>query len=283
LDRWILTRLHLLIQTVTSSLDKYEITDAGRQIDKFIQDLSQWYIRRSRERIKSGQSQETIHILRLVLLTLSKLLAPFTPFTAEDIYKTLRGEKESVHLDDWPRPNKKYIDQILLSEMNTTRELIELAHALRFLKNIKVRQPLQTLELRLSKKFTNKELLEVIAEELNVKEVKIVTKLSKGKNWVSKDNTAALNIEITSELKEEGTLRELIRQINALRKEQDLTIKDKVDLIYDTESPYLDRIIQKHQSKLAKSVIAKAIRKSKITGSASQFKIGDSSIRLKLQ
>ncbi|MBI4999254.1 isoleucine--tRNA ligase, partial [Candidatus Gottesmanbacteria bacterium] len=162
LDKWILSRLHQLIKTVTDSLDKYDAQTASLAIEKLVEDLSLWYVRRSRDRVgptalNGGDKNSCYTTLREVLVTLSKLLAPFSPFLAEEIFKNLTGE-ESVHLSDWPQiPRFKAIQPPgltgltpweMIEEMEIVRKICELGHAVRKQAKIKVRQPLAKIKIK---------------------------------------------------------------------------------------------------------------------------------------
>ena len=214
LDKWIISKLNGLIREVTQKIDKYDITTAARAIENFtVNDLSLWYIRRSRKRFVEAQST-----LSFVLLTLAKLTAPFIPFLSEKIYRDLIevGPQSSVHLADWPKSDKKLIDKKLEDEMVRAREIVSLGLAERAKAGIKVRQPLQGLQV---KDKISKELLELIKEEINVKEIVFGKDLK-------------LNTEITSDLKEEGIAREVIRQIQEMRKKAGLRPRDRISIHY---------------------------------------------------
>ena len=146
-----LARLSELTQEVTSALDAFELDKASRPFNDFIDDLSTWYLRRSRDRLKEGsdsEKKEALHTLSFVLRETAKLLAPFMPFLAEDIWQKMKneGEPESVHLLTWPE-EKGTIDETLLSDMKLTRSIVTDALELRSKENIKVRQPLQSLTI----------------------------------------------------------------------------------------------------------------------------------------
>ncbi|MFH0987733.1 MAG: class I tRNA ligase family protein, partial [Patescibacteria group bacterium] len=214
LDRWIVSRLNGLVAETTKKLDGYDITGAGRAIEDFtVNDLSLWYIRRSRKRF--GEAQGT---LSFVLLTLSKLTAPFIPFLSEEIFRKMKEAKplSSVHLADWPKADLKLINKKLEQEMEKARGIVALALSERAKSGIKVRQPLQKLEIT---EKISKELLGLIKDEVNVKEVVL------GK-------TLKLDTEITPALKEEGLLREIIRQIQEMRKKAGLKTQDKISVWY---------------------------------------------------
>src|SRR3989344_4390837 len=178
LDRWILSRLDELIAFSTSKLDKYKLLEPTRAIEDFVKDLSTWYLRRSRERIKEEDSEARQTLYR-VLRNLSRLLAPFAPFTAEDLYQKLRLESdpESVHLEDWPAVGKSSSsDKNIVKDMAETRRIASLALEARSRVDIKVRQPLNELKIR--SKELGEEFLSLIAYELNVKRVTVEDNLA---------------------------------------------------------------------------------------------------------
>jgi len=237
LDKWILFRLHQLIKTVTDSLDKYEAQTASLAIEKFVEDLSLWYVRRSRDRVgptvKDGDDKNCCYAtLYEVLVTLSKLLAPFTPFLAEEIYQNLMLQRnstllQSVHLEAWPKARTSYINISYRRQMDEVRKICELGHAERKKLGIKVRQPLQKFEIRNSKfetKIKNSKLLkeyeDLIKNELNVKEIEWVE--GKGELEVEFDTT------MTPQLVAEGEARELVRKIQDLRKEKGCRLDEKI-------------------------------------------------------
>jgi len=241
LDKWVISRLNKLIQVVTQKLDEYDVTFAARAIENFvIDDLSQWYIRRSRKRFQTKeQLKEVSQTLYFVLLTLSKLTAPFIPFLSEEIYKNLT-KKQSVHLEEWPKVNKELIDEKLEKKMEKVRELVALVLAERAKAGIKVRQPLNELRITNYELKREKELLDLIKEEVNVKNITF------GK-------TLKLDTKITPELKEEGMVREVIRQIQEMRKRAGLKPRDKIQVFY-LGSPDLNKILVKNK----KSILEKA-------------------------
>ena len=232
LDMWIMNRLNELNRDITENLDKYEIDRACRPIADFIDDLSTWYIRRSRNRFKGGSgSDDKINALattRKVLLELSKLMAPFMPFISEDIYLRLRGGKESVHLEEWPEYGKP--DKKILENMREVRRLVSLGLEARMKAEINVRQPLAKLATKI--KF-DKNLAPLIKDEVNVKEVAYDA---------NQNEEVILDTNITSELKEEGMMRELIRSIQDLRKEKGFSIKDKAILTIEASTDFIDLV-----------------------------------------
>lgn len=236
LDRWIIAKLHLLIKNTTSNLDGYKIPEAGREISDFIADLSTWYLRRSRERFKSSpeEAREAGETLRAVLLTISKIMAPFTPFLAESLYLELSKEKKSVHLEAWPGYEARLIDEDLIEEMSLVRELASKALEARATAVMPVRQVLQTLEIKCKK--ISPELMDVLKSEVNVKEVRHIK---------SDSVEVALDTVLTPELRREGLTREISRHVNDLRKEAKLTPADRIILYYATESKNLKEVFNK--------------------------------------
>jgi len=279
LDQWILSKLNKLIKDVTDDLESYHETEAARGISEFINDLSTWYVRRSRDRFKFEDKDKdaALDTLYYSLLTLSKLLAPFTPIIAEAIYQELEGEKESVHLEDWPQAGE--IDKNILENMEKTRRMVELVLAARDEVGVKVRQPLG--ELYIAEKIGN-EYLAILKEEVNIKKVVVVTvdQLPKGNKWLEKDRIS-LNVEITDELKKEGLIRELSRHISMLRKSGKLTIADKVDLFYKTDDKLTIQAIKEYKEKLQTDTLCNSITAGESEVSfESQPKVNNSDIWL---
>ncbi|MBS3825883.1 isoleucine--tRNA ligase, partial [Candidatus Bipolaricaulota bacterium] len=178
LDRWMISRMNRTVESVTDSLDNYDVPAATSAIEKFVDDLSNWYVRCSRDRFWSDESTEdklaAHHTLYKSLLTASKLFAPFTPFLAEEIYKNLKtvGE-ESVHLTSWPEPDQDAINENLEVQMDEVRTLTALGRKARNRAQIKVRQPLSELIVKSKKDFDDlpTESLNLLKEELNLKEI----------------------------------------------------------------------------------------------------------------
>ena len=223
LDRWVLSELNLLIKEVTQDLENFEASKAALAMEKFVLDLSQWYVRRSRDRIGPGFYQTLYEIL----VIFSKILAPFNPFLAEEIFKNLT-DKESVHLEDWPKVDNQLIDKDLINKMSIVRELVEQAHAIRKKHSLRLRQPLKAIwiigeverEKAIIQPYEN-----LIKEEINVKKVLYGEYAKVVNNLIKKESTHTsgwinfyLDLELTPELKAEGEARDLVRQIQDLRK-----------------------------------------------------------------
>lgn len=180
MDKWILSELNTLIKDVTEQMDDYNLVKATRPMSDFLDNLSNWYVRRSRRRFwkseNDGDKKEAYKSLYIVLVEFCKLLAPFMPFISDEIYQNLTGE-ESVHLADWPKPNGFLIDEKLNKEIELLRMIVNLGHSIRARAKIKVRQPLASLQVALAEGLDPKVLeaeKDVVLEELNVKELKIL-------------------------------------------------------------------------------------------------------------
>ncbi len=260
LDRWIRSMVNVLTKDVTERLERYDITGAARAIGAFVTDLSTWFVRRSRDRFKSNQTPQASATLKHVLLQLSTMMAPFTPFLAEHVYRTVGGKLESVHLEDWPAVGK--IDERLLADMATARRVVEQGHALRAQLGIKVRQPLSQV---ITTEQLSPGLDEIVRSELNVEEVLIRDDLPTGIGWVihagPSRSTVALNNEITDELREKGMLRDLIREFNALRKTAKLKPSDEI-VAHVQPNTTAAKVIEVYSQEFLKEVRAKAVTPS---------------------
>ncbi len=231
LDLWIVSRVHQLVAEVEEHMDRYDIPNALDPILPFIDDASNWYVRRSRRRFWKSEDDsdknDAYRTLHYVLVRLAYILAPFTPFLAEELYRNLTGDKESIHLKDWMPAG--HVNQLVVDEMNQVREYVNEGLSLRAKGGLKVRQPLASVTVPGLGSFVNFE--DILTEELNVKTVKT------GK-------TVAIDEKLTQELKREGLMREIIRHIQSARKNAGLNIDDRIVLVYtdQTEKDVLEAI-----------------------------------------
>ncbi|MBU1163969.1 isoleucine--tRNA ligase [Patescibacteria group bacterium] len=268
LDRWILARLNQLIEDVTKQMENYDLVKASRPIQEFVNEFSTWYLRRSRSRFKGDDQkdkQDAINATHHVLVELCKIAAPFTPFISEYFYRQLVNEKESVHLQDWPKADKKLIDDKLLKEMEEAKRIVEAGLASRAEAGIKVRQVLSDYCTCLVKDL-NSELAEIVCNELNIKEL----------TFGEKED---LDTTLTPELKLEGQVRELIRQINLLRKEEGLTIKDQIEITYEGD---IDELVKKHGGEIKKQTLTNQINSGTMK-SPKVVKIDNIELKLKIK
>lgn len=254
LDDWIISRFSEMNQNVFQALEQYELAEATRPIDSFIDDLSTWYLRRSRERLKEGD-QNAIQTLYFILKNLAKVIAPFMPFLAESLYQKLKKDSdlESVHLCDFPSVHEASEEsQKLIEIMKEVRQIVSLGLEARQKAGIKVRQPLSKIKVQKSKfkiESQNSELLDLIKDELNVKEAVFDDKIT---------NEVELDAVITPELEEEGRYRELARSIQDLRKENNLKPSDLVILEVEAD-PVTAAVFAKFKAEIEKTCGLKEI------------------------
>ncbi len=230
LDKWLMNRFIWLVQFVEKSLKEYNAKDATLEIEKFVSDLSTWYIRRSRDRagVNSDDAEDKEHFyqtLHFVFTNLSIVLSVFMPFIAEEIYKNLTKE-ESVHIATWPDFSKDTPDEKLINDMHLTREVVEIGHRVRKELQIKLRQPLNKVIVYVPKKKNispqnHDQLLHLLKSELNVKYIEY-TQADDEEIRIEYDTT------LTEELKLEGELRDLIRAIQQARKEKNVGVSQKI-------------------------------------------------------
>jgi isoleucyl-tRNA synthetase len=237
LDKWITIRLDQTVKEISDSIESYTIPPAVRSIEIFVDDLSRWYVRRSRERISQGDIA-AISTLYTVLLTFSKACAPVIPFMSEGIYLSLKpfmDEKaeESVHLTNYPTFDLEITkDKGNISDhMNIVRELSSTVLALRTEKGVGVRQPLNSVAVTIEKNVPP--IFEaILKDEVNVKHLEFVQTLDQKPTFI-KDEKAivAVDFNLTEDLKSEGKARDLIREIQDLRKKQGFSISDKIKVV----------------------------------------------------
>lgn len=253
LDRWILAKFEELVSNVNSSLDNLDPYQPSNRIITFISELSTWYVRRSRRRFWKSESDSdknsAYQTLYYVLKETVKLLAPFVPMYTETIWLGLKNENdpESVHLANFPSV-KKY-DESIIEKMSQARKIVEEGLARRAEAKIKIRQPLQSLSY---KGGLDPEFESIIAEEVNVKEIKTSAKAE-----------IILDIHISLELKTEGLAREMIRNIQSLRKESGFEVENRVKLFYSTESSILEKIFIDMSPLISKEVLAISVTKGR--------------------
>lgn len=252
LDRWILARLDETVRAATEAFDRYDVVHATRPMRDFVDDFSTWYVRRSRDRVKGTDEPDKQHglfTMRTVFHTFSRAIAPVMPFIAEEIFQTVRSDTdaESVHLAPWPaaenaggsRLSRIFAtadpDSGLIEKMVEVRKVVSLALEARQKANIKVRQPLARLSITQN---IPEELKAVLAEEINVKEV------------IAGAKEFSLDTVLTPQLRKEGELRDLVREVQDLRKAAGLEAKDKAVLIV---SPQKSEVVAMHWEELARA------------------------------
>jgi len=246
LDIWIVSRLHQLITEVERGLNNYNLQDATKPILPFLDDASNWYVRRSRRRFWKSEDDsdknDAYRTLHYVLVRLSYMLAPFTPFLAEELYHNLTGDNESIHLKDWMPAGE--IDNSMLRDMNALRTAVNDGLSKRASEGIKVRQPLASVKLiNTISQDTPAEvaqfLIDIAKDELNVKSVEIVT----DSESESAQPSVVYDLTITPELKREGLMREIVRHVQSARKQAGLQIDDRIVLSISSDDSEISQAI----------------------------------------
>ena len=292
LDRWIVSRVHQLTDHVAKFMNQYNIPDALSAVIPFIDDASNWYVRRSRRRFwkseddaDKAQAYQTLHY---VLVRLSLVLAPFTPFLAEELYQHLTGG-ESVHLLDWPTDDP--VDERVLADMRRTRELIAGGLALRMERTddygqIKIRQPLSYASYtgeRLGSYYEK-----IMQEELNVKRVSWVEDLAKYQvsgvvNEAETETWLELDKHLTPALEAEGLSREVIRVVQKARKDAGLSVDDRILLTLSTDDTKLNSAIDTwSDSIMAETLTIASLTEDQSAEYTTTVKVAGSALKLEL-
>ncbi|NBU34506.1 isoleucine--tRNA ligase [bacterium] len=291
LDTWIISRMHQLITEVGTHMDRYDLQNAIKPILPFIDDASNWYVRRSRKRFwKSGDDADkhmAYRTLHYVLTQLAHVMAPFTPFMAEELYRNLTGG-ESVHLNDWPVAG--HVNELVLGHMNAVRTVINDGLSQRASAGIKVRQPLASAKIRQMYEF-DASYDDIVSEELNVKQVLHEARLlDPSKNFeqnlqeqgLPQVEAVELDLEITPELHREGMMREVIRAVQNARKEAGLEVDDRINLSLQTDIEQLQKAISEHQDTIVAETLAHGLQNHVADGLTKTVKIEGHELTLHL-
>ena len=263
LDIWIISRLHQLVTEVERHMDAYNIPDALSPILPFLDDASNWYVRRSRRRFwkseDDGDKNDAYRTLHYVLVRLSYILAPFTPFLAEELYHNLTGDDESIHLKDWLPAGE--INRAMLRDMNALRTAVNDGLSKRAAEGIKVRQPLASAKLVSTISQNTPEevaqfLVDIARDELNVKSVEVVTGSELDIPEASAQPSVVYDLNITPELKREGLMREIVRHVQSARKKAGLQVDDRIILQLTTNDDQLRQAINEHRATIAAETLA---------------------------
>ncbi|MGK2896186.1 MAG: isoleucine--tRNA ligase [Candidatus Saccharimonadales bacterium] len=246
-DIWVISRLQQLVADVEKHMDAYDFPNALAPILPFLDDASNWYVRRSRRRFwkseDDGDKNDAYRTLHYVLVRLSYLLAPFTPFLAEELHEKLTGDKESVHLKDWLSAGN--VNELVMNDMETVREYVKQGLRLRAKSSLKVRQPLASVTVPKLGEFVDFEV--ILIDELNVKAVKIGDEI-------------AIDETLTVALRREGLMREVVRHVQAARKSAGLNVDDRIMLSLTSNDKELSEAIKEHAEVIQVETLAKQLK-----------------------
>lgn len=275
LDTWIISKIHKLINDVEIAMKEYNLQSAARYVLPFVDELSNWYVRRSRKRFwKSDDDKDkelAYKTLHYVLVQLSHVIAPFTPFLADELYRSLT-DGESVHLQSWPQVG--HVNEQVIREMDALRSAVQEGLAFRSRAQIKVRQPLATVRVQGGEDFGVREdvYIPILKEELNVKEV----------IWKSEGEfEVTLDTDITEELSREGLSREVVRYVQQARKNAGLEVDDRINLSLITDDNELSAAIAEHQEYICQETLSVKLSDQEMSGGHSDTKkLGDRELKL---
>lgn len=269
LDQWVVSRVHQLTAEVEKHLDAYDIPNAVKPILPFIEDASNWYVRRSRRRFwKSDEVEDknnAYRTLHYILVQLAQVMAPFTPFLAEELYQKLTGG-ESVHLLDWPKVG--HVNELVVKDMETVREYVNEGLSIRAKERQKVRQPLASVAIPTMGEFVNFE--DILTEELNVKKVILGKEL-------------ALDLNLTPELKREGLMREIVRHIQSARKAAGLNVDDRILVGLSTDDNDIQKAIGEFSDIICAEVLADTLNGTSYAQYQATAKVEGSQLQISLQ
>jgi len=275
LDRWIVSKLNLLVKNCTAYLDDYNTVTYCAEILKFIDEFSTWYVRRSRGRFKGTDVEDrkdAAQTLAFSLDVVAKVIAPVAPFIAEEIYLSLKPiEKlESVHLESWPIADESLIDSALMEKMSKVREVVSSALEKREKAGVAIRQAIPSMKL--GGVSLEPELLELIKDEVNVKKIDLAA---------SDSLLIELDVSLTPELIREGIARDLIRKVNGYRKEMKLTIQDRVVLFVESADAELNLSVDAFSDEIKSAVQADRIEtKVPADAAAKEIQLGKATAKI---
>lgn len=293
LDIWVVSRLHQLVAAVEENMNRYDIPDALEPVLPFLDDASNWYVRRSRRRFHQSDDMrdknDAYRTLHYVLVRLCYVLAPFTPFLAEELYRQLTGDHESIHLKNWLPAGA--VNEKVVADMARTRVLITNGLALRMRRDenedaIKIRQPLASASY--AGKRLDSVYEQIMSEELNVKQLTWVenldehlVKYDKVEGGIDPEIWVEISKKMTPELHREGLAREVIRAVQSARKQTNLKIDDRIALWLETTDAELQKAIDEYSAMIRSEVLAD--ENAKPSADVTETKIGDVDLKIALQ
>jgi isoleucyl-tRNA synthetase len=277
LDTWLLSKTNRLTSEVTKALEKYDISESARLLSEYIDELSNWYIRRSRKRFWKSENDtdkyEAYETLYCALNTYVKLLAPFMPFLTEEIYQGLRIDKKtplSIHLCEWPKGDDKKVSDGVEKEMDIAKKIVEAGLSARNEKGIKVRQPLSKMTVTSEVAKLSRQLIDIISEEVNIKTLV----LKKGSRFGAK-----LDTKISKELRTEGIARDFIRLIQDGRKKAGFNVEDRINTTWESDDKGIREALEAQAGYIAKETLSVEFSEKRAKSTHEETaKLADSSV-----
>ncbi len=278
LDKWMLSRLNQVVEETTAAADAYDIPKAVRPLRDLVDELSNWYIRRSRRRFWKSENdsdkEQAYEVLWYSLVRICQLLAPWSPFLSDHIYQQLTegsSQESSVHMTDWPKAGT--VDTTILEQMVTAREVINEGLSQRAEASVKVRQPLASIDVTTTTKL-DPELATIIAEEVNVKQLPELR--------VGNHQTVLLDVKLTDELRHEGIARDLVRRIQNLRKTSGLDVENHIDLVITSDDKSTTKAISTHADLLKQETLADSLNTKSSLSFSEDLALGDVTVHIEL-
>jgi isoleucyl-tRNA synthetase len=273
MDRWIVSRLQGTIVIVTKGLEDYDPVGCVQALEGFVGDLSRWYLRGSRRRFWKNEADDdkdaAYATLHTCLQTVCRLMAPFAPFLAEEMYQNIgtlsSGEAGSVHNTDWPRPEPSGPDKTLEEAMQTVMKVAELGRSLRADRGMKLRQPLRKVFVATTREALDglRPLIKIVERELNVKSTLLAPQIPSGYPFLEEAGlSVGLDLRLDDALRDEGLARDIIRHVQKQRKDAGFRTDDVIETVY-TGDPDLNRVIRSHRDHIAQETLSRSLRKGK--------------------
>jgi len=265
LDRWIVSRLSSTIKVVTENLDAYSTVRAGREIKGLLDDFSTWWLRRSRERFKSGNKEDeenAFSTMKYCLVEISKILAPFTPFMAESLWQKLRleNDEESVHLAFWPQYKEEYINKETEEKMEKARQIVEAGHSLRDKNNIRVRQTIAAVDWEADLDGDG-QYEKLILDELNVEKRKNASEMVKPDEASGPNGKIIIETDLSPRLLVLGDVREVTRAIQYLRKKMGFEQGEVLNALYYSDNNSVIGFMEKSTREICEKTNLKTLIK----------------------
>lgn len=264
IDKWAISRLTRAVKNCTESLDRYDTVRYCREIKTIVDEVSTWWLRRSRDRFKKGGEDAEIAFstLRYILKSISKLVAPVIPFAAENLWLSImESEAESVHLADWEKVIEEYLDEDLESQMTYAMEIVEQGHAIRAANSLKVRQPLKSISFE--KKNLSSEVIKIILEELNIEEIIDLDQINK--KLSSASGAVVIEGEIDDRLKSLGNIREIVRSIQDSRKKNGMKQGELALARYSSDSKDACNFITENKDVIKEQASLQSMEEGEVT------------------